>query len=735
MMHRHALMLTACALFTGAVAPALALDQNGNRIGLVLSGGAARGLAHIGVIRALQEQGIEVDAITGTSMGAIIGGMYAAGYRIDDMESVGTSLDWGYALNDRPPREDLTFRRKQDDRRHLLRSKLTLSDGSIKLPAGVIDGQNLALVLQDIFWRTNDVTDFDQLTIPFRAVATNMETGDAVVMSSGSLNTAIRASMSIPGILAPVRREGLLLADGGMSDNLPVDVIRAMKVDRVIAINIATPLNKADAINDIFAISDQVSTFLTIKNAQVQMESLTANDILLQPNLSDIGTLDFSRAQEAIDLGYQATMAERPQLSSFALAQPTRAKPALPIAEPVIISGLSISNNSSMRDEALLSFVKQPLGKAFDQSLLERNINTLYGLDYFSSVSYRLDNDSEGKKRIHLLVDGEKKHTGFLHFGFSTSDDFRGDNYYNLAMAYNKTGLSDYGAEWFTHIQIGNDINISTTFFAPLGYETPFYLLPMLEYSARDVPLYEESLKREQLLIRDKRTTLGVYAGYQFSQYTDINLGLFSATGHLNVETGSAFQNNLDYRQGYIESRFRLDSEDNVYFPSSGSRVDLSYRHFDEQLGADDNYYEADALLSRTFTLGQHSIILRGQAARSDGENSVPSSRFYLGGLGRLSGMPEGSIITQNNNLLSVQYIHQLNKPLLIFDTRYYLIGSLEVGRAWNNGTSNLPFDTGDLTAGSVGAAMDSAIGPIVLAFGYNSAGQQSAYFSIGKSI
>ena len=172
----------------------LALDQDGKRIGLVLSGGAARGLSHIGVIRALQEQGIEVDAIAGTSMGAIIGGMYASGYSVEQMELVGTTLDWNYGLTDKPPRDDLTFRRKQDDRRHLLRTKLKVVNNSIQLPAGVIDGQNLGLMLQNIFYHTNSINDFDQLSIPFRAVSTNLGTGEAVVMGSGSLNTAIRAS-------------------------------------------------------------------------------------------------------------------------------------------------------------------------------------------------------------------------------------------------------------------------------------------------------------------------------------------------------------------------------------------------------------------------------------------------------------------------------------------------------------------------------------------------------------
>ena len=712
----------------------LALDQDGKRIGLVLSGGAARGLSHIGVIRALQEQGIEVDAIAGTSMGAIIGGMYASGYSVEQMELVGTTLDWNYGLTDKPPRDDLTFRRKQDDRRHLLRTKLKVVNNSIQLPAGVIDGQNLGLMLQNIFYHTNSINDFDQLSIPFRAVSTNLETGEAVVMGSGSLNTAIRASMSIPGVLAPVQRDGMLLADGGMADNLPISVVRSMNVDRIIAVNIGTPLNKAQDINNIFSISNQVTTFLTIKNALKQIETLKDKDYLLQPDLGDIDSFDFSRAQEIIDLGYAATMEKADDLATFAKRKPTKYASVEANQSPKI-TRISFENNSYMDNEALELFIKQPLNKPFDRELLEHNINTLYGLDYFSSVDYRLLDEESGGKNLVLMIEGQERNTGFIRFGFNTSDDFRGDNYYNLAIAYNKIGISSFGAEWFTHLQLGNDSNLRTEFYIPLNYESPFYLLPMLEYSARDFSLYDDDLKTEQLLIRDKRTSAGVFAGYQSSNYADIGFGVVRSSGSLDVEIGTPEFTTLDYELGYLETKFTFDSEDNVYFPTSGSRAVLSARKFSQQLGSNSDYVEVDLHFSRAFSFGAHTLIPRTLVTRSTGAKTIPSRQFYLGGLGRISGLAENSLTTQNSDLISLQYIQQLNKPLLVFDASYYVIGSIEYGKAWNNEDSYQPFNTGKIFAGSIGAAMDSPIGPIVLAYGYNSAERQSVYFAIGRSI
>lgn len=308
-------------------------------------------------------------------------------------------------------------------------------------------------------------------------------------------------------------------------------------------------------------------------------------------------------------------------------------------------------------------------------------------------------------------------------------------DFYNLATSFNKVGITQYGAEWYTQLQIGYDTVFSTEFFLPLGYERPLYLKPVLSYQAHDVPIYDEDFETERLILRDRKTSTGVIGGYMFSQYTDISLGLHYAEGHMNVKSGEALVDSFDYQQGYVEAAFRLDSEDNVYFPTHGGRAELSYRHFDEQLGSDTNYYEAATLISFARSFGKNTLILRGQSARTEGSLVVPSSRFQLGGLGHLSGLPEGSLVTHNNELISLRYNRLLNEPLLVFNARYYLMASLEYGRAWNNDDSLIAFDSGYITAGSIGVAMDSPLGPVVLSYGRNDADQQSVYFSIGRSL
>src|SRR6266478_5738856 len=208
------------------------------RVGLVLSGGGARGAAHIGVLKVLEELHVPIDAIAGTSMGAVVGGLYASGLDAHEIEAIMTSLNWQDAFRDRPPREDLTFRRKQEDQNFLVKFPLGLRGGKVLLPKGLIQGQRLNQTLRRLTLPVAHITNFDDLASPFRAVATDLETGEAVVIGSGDLTSAMRASLSAPGVFAPVEREGRLLVDGGIAENLPIDVARAMNVDILIVVDV-----------------------------------------------------------------------------------------------------------------------------------------------------------------------------------------------------------------------------------------------------------------------------------------------------------------------------------------------------------------------------------------------------------------------------------------------------------------------------------------------------------------
>src|SRR6202166_3396979 len=287
------------------------------RICVVLSGGGARGIAHIGVLKVLEDLKIPIDCIAGTSMGAVVGGLYASGMSARDIESTMRSVDWQEAFRDAPPRRDLAFRRKQDDRNFLVRLPLGLKHGQILLPKGFIQGQKLQETLRQLTLPFSNSTNFDLLPTPFRAVATDLETGNAVVMDKGDLAIAMRASMSAPGVFAPVESNGRLLVDAGLAENLPVNVARAMHADILIVSDVSFPLQPRDALDSALSITNQMIAILVRKDSDRQRASLTPQDILIEPNLGTATATDFTTPGAIIAGGEHAARPAIAKLSAY----------------------------------------------------------------------------------------------------------------------------------------------------------------------------------------------------------------------------------------------------------------------------------------------------------------------------------------------------------------------------------------------------------------------------------
>src|SRR6202522_2125080 len=266
-------------------APAAPPAEVRPRICLVLSGGGARGMAHIGVLKILEELKVPIECIAGTSMGAIVGGLYASGMTAEQIDSTMRPVDWQEAFRDAPPRLALAFRRKQDDRNFLVKLPLGLKHGKILLPKGFIQGQKLQETLRQLTLPFSNSTDFDLLPTPFRAVATDLETGNAVIMDKGDLSIAMRASSSAPGVFPPVDHEGRLLVDGGVAENLPVSVARAMHADILIVSDVSYPLQPRAALDSALSITNQMLAILVRKDSDRQRASLGSRDVLIQPDL------------------------------------------------------------------------------------------------------------------------------------------------------------------------------------------------------------------------------------------------------------------------------------------------------------------------------------------------------------------------------------------------------------------------------------------------------------------
>ena len=390
----------------GTAAPAAAPPDAGlvrPRICLVLSGGGARGMAHIGVLKVLEELKIPIDCIAGTSMGAVVGGLYASGMTAAQIDATMRTVDWQEAFRDAPPRRDLAFRRKQDDRNFLVRLPLGLKHGQILLPKGFIQGQKLQETLRQLTLPFSNSTDFDLLPTPFRAVATDLVTGKAVRLDKGDLSIAMRASISAPGLFAPVETQGLLLVDGGLAENLPIDVARQMHADILIVSDVSFPLQPRTALDSALSISNQMLAILVRKDADRQRATLGASDVLIEPNLGTASSTDFTAAVSTIDAGENAARSMLAKLEALRvgdaayndyLVRRAAREPGLPA-----IKFVRVDEQSKRYEKTIMAEMQPLVGKPLNVDAVGEHITELYGLGNFETLDYALVDQGQAPMR------------------------------------------------------------------------------------------------------------------------------------------------------------------------------------------------------------------------------------------------------------------------------------------------------------------------------------------------
>ncbi|OLF54819.1 patatin-like phospholipase family protein [Pseudomonas chlororaphis] len=704
------------------------------KVGLVLSGGAARGLAHIGVLKALEEQGVKIDAIAGTSMGAVIGGLYASGYKIDELEKLALGIDWQQALSDAPPREDVPFRRKQDDRDFLVKQKLSFrDDGSLGLPLGVIQGQNLALLLESMLAHASDTRDFDKLPIPFRAVATDIASGEKVVFRKGHLPRVIRASMSIPAVFAPVELDGRLLVDGGMTDNIPLDVARDMGVDIAIVVDIGTPLRSRKQLATVVDVLNQSITLMTRRNSEEQLATLHKSDVLIQPPLASFGVTDFGRAQEMIDAGYRATRILDARLAPLRQAEPMDAELSAaraPGQRTPIITAIKVENDSKVSDDVIRYYIRQHIGEPLDLGRLQTDMGTLYGLDYFEQVQYRVVHKGDDHTLV-INARGKRSGTDYLRLGLNLSDDMRGDSAFNLGASYRVNGINSLGAEWLTRVQIGDQQELYSEFYQPLDVGSRYFIAPYIGIESQNI---EAVLDNDPIAeYRLERYGFGLNIGRQIGNSGEIRFGVGEAWGKADVRVGDQDLPSESFNEGYYELRYSFDSLDNVYFPHEGEDIGLSLRQFEPSLGSDKRYRQWEFKLDKALSSGPNTFILGGRYGRTLDDAEVVTSSFVLGGARQLSGFREDAISGQNISLMRAVYYRRLTpRSYLPLDFPLYIGGSLERGRAWNNDNE---FDSGYINAASIFLGFDTPLGPLNFSYGFNDDNQKAVYLNLGQTF
>ncbi|WP_042880372.1 patatin-like phospholipase family protein [Cupriavidus necator] len=703
------------------------------RICLVLSGGGARGAAHIGVLKVLEELRVPVDCIAGTSMGSLVGGAYATGMSPAEMERLVGGLSTDKIFKERPPRKDLTIRRKQDDFTNLVTPEIGVQARGLLLPKGAVSGVQLETVLRQLA-RAPGYRDFDKLAIPYRAVATDLVAGTPVVFSQGELANVMRASMSVPGAVAPAEYEGRLLVDGGLTDNLPVGVARSMGADIVIAVNLGTPLMKREELNSIIGVTGQMLNILTEQNVRASLASLRPTDVLIEPALGEFSATDFDHLLEPVPIGEAAARKVADRLAPLALPPPQYAQlramqQAVPAPDTRPVDEIRMAPLHRVNPEYATAVMETKPGEPVDQATLDQDMRRLFGTGDFEHVNYGIL--EEPGKRV-LVVNAVEKSYGpdYLRFGLGLSSDFRGDAFFNLVGSYRRTWLNSLGAEWRTDLQAGQTSALISEFYQPLNTRQYFFIAPRIELERRPVNIFQGSTRIATYDLR--RFDVALDVGSQFTKYGELRVGVQTGTLDATLSTGPAVLSPGpgDIRRGAITGRLFFDQLDSVDFPRFGYAASVRVYASQPGLGADDTYVKAQADGVYAHSWGNHTVSLGFKVGSNIGGNPLPRyDLFQWGGFLQQSGYATGQLLGGNLQFARLMYYNKLAQQTLLQGV--YAGFSLEAGRMGAPLVPGSP--TGLLKSGSVFLALDSPLGPLYLAYGRAAARTYSFYLYLGK--
>lgn len=707
------------------------------RVGLVLSGGGARGLAHVGVLHALEERNIQVDAVVGTSMGAIVGALYAAGRDANGVEQVARTTDWAYAFTDRTPRTDTPYIFRQLDSGLAADYRISINQGRVVVPRGILQGLHLSQILDSLFVSYEETGNFDDLPIPYRAVAADLVTGEAVVLDHGRLSTAVRASMSIPGLMEPVEWQDKLLVDGGIANNMPVSVLQEMGVKRLIVVDVGSPLRNAEGIENLVDVMDHLSGLMVRGNTEKQASLTGEKDILITPNLDDIANTSFDAVDDAIEAGYQAAtraLEEHPYWRSFAVQRGVEQEHKDQAAPMPVVEFIEIQTSGTVNKRVLRHRLRQQLGEPLDTTQLHEDISAMYGLDYFKMIRYHME---EKNNKQGLVLEVEQRHggTSFFRLGMSVSDDFRGNGEYGLGASMRMAGLNKLGGTAFIRGDIGTRPRLEGRFVQPLDEQMNYFVEPKLLYSAELIDLYDLDVQ-SKALARYRRTErqAGLSVGRQlYRQLGEVRAGVVRTRGDIGFVSGQNLDDTIrGYDDGYYAASVGWDTLDDLAFPKRGTRWQFEWQWHRKSLYAQQNFqrYHVDVTFARSWN--RYTFMLEGDASISDTNHRDFATVMPIGGFLSLSGTAPNSHWGQHRALVrTVMFARLGEQSLLPAAVPVYAGFSLEKGNVWDK-HSDIKWSE-SITAGSVFLGAKTLLGPAYLSLGVNEGGDMAVNLFLGQ--
>lgn len=716
--------------------PCRPADSSRPGVGLVLSGGGARGAAHVGVLRVLEELQIPIDCVAGTSMGAVVGGFYAAGWSPDDIERELLAIDWGELFRGEAPRRSLSYRRKEDDLRYI-DFDAGLRNGRIVLPRGAVASPVLDFLLRSKTLGVAAIDDFDHLPIPFRAVAADLASGEEVVLASGELSRAIRASMSIPGVFSPVEIGDFLLVDGGVLNNLPVEAAAAMGADVIIAVDASTPMRGREGLGSIGGVASQAFSLASQRRVEEQKQQA---DILITPELGGVSFMGFPAMKDAVQSGEQAAHAAADRLrqlsnaSAFAAQQASRHYTE---AEAQILRSVRVEGTERVDERRVRGRIESHAGEPLDLDRLKEDLGRVLEIGEFDRVDFDLSRHEDG---VDLSLRPHDNDWGplYLHAGLNITDDLEGNNSVDLLFNVTRTSLNALGAEWRNEFQAGKTRGIwselyqplvfSPLVFSPLGFSRRWFVAPGIRVRDEVVDVYESHRKIAEY---DASSLSGeLDFGLELGEYGEVRMGLLRGRVDAEPSVGATDLPIFDADAGGFTGSLTIDRLDSAGVPSDGELVRVEAYRAEPRLGSDLRYNRLSADYWHFASKGRQTWMLALSGGSSLGSDLPAYDEFLLGGPFSLSGYRHGELRGPYFGVIRSGYLFRLAELPRVLGTGVYAGGWLEAGNVWQE--SNAIGD-GLIYTATVAAAAETRLGLLFLGYGVADDCQDSFFLSLGQ--
>lgn len=736
--------LAICGVALGSAAPrALGADDRSGvqrpRIGLVLGGGGARGAAHVGVLRVLEEHRVPVDCVAGTSMGALIGAAYASGMNSDEIEKLIVGINWSETFGSAGTRDMQPVYLKTQRSGYSNSLEFGLKKNGLLAPGGLMASQQIDSLLRTIVSRARYQDSFDDLPIPFRAVATDVGSGEMLILEGGDLSVAMRASMAVPGAFAPVRIDERVLVDGGLVRNLPVDIARDMCADVVIASSLVNPEPDVESLQSVLAIVGQMIDVMIKNNERTQLATLGSADVPIMIALPNMTSGDFDKAPSAIPLGADAARSMATQLERYSLSPQAYAEWRAHIASAAAgaprmlrVSDIRIEGLEQTNPEIVRRQIRSRVGEPVNEAQIVADAQRIFARGDYEKVDYNVTESDGGGQVLEFLPLEKPWGPHYVRFDLGLMSSSGGDTGFVVRVDHARSWLNALGARWTNALQVGRTALIETSLFQPLDAGQRFFIEPGLGWRREQEDLYrgEDRIARYQHTSADATLDLGVALG----SWGEIRLGARRGQTDFNAETGAIVLPEFeDVDTGGFTSRLTFDTRDSHFVPTRGSYAHIDFYAADAALGAQDSYESIEMFAQHVRPFGGDLLFFE-LGGGTDFDGDAPAyDLFTLGGLGQLAGLQHEQLRGHEYAYGRIAYLRKVTDLQTLLGQALYAGLSMEAGNMFDR------VDDAQASGAILGSSLffggRTPLGPLLLSFGYAQGGHKAIYLQLGRPL